>query len=76
MWLLWHSVLIELHHRLYGFALRGVYLFEPLSVLTEPFFGNSVIQTIRMCYPDDRHYKEFMKNGAVQYYMPSWIVDT
>lgn len=31
----------------------GVYLFEPISVLTEPFFENCAIQTIVMCHPHD-----------------------
>ena len=43
-----------------------------LSTVIEPFFEDICIQTIVTCSPDNRHYKEFKKNGVIQYCMPCW----
>lgn len=48
-------------------------LVEPESLLTEPrMFG---VQTMLMCSPNDKRYKEFYKNGATKLYMPVWKLD-
>ena len=48
-------------------------LIEPEAAFTEPLFSG--VQTILMCSPDRRHYKEFYKHGAVKQYMPVWKLD-
>ena len=48
-------------------------LIEPEAVFIEPRFSG--VQTIIMCSPDRRRYKEFCKNGAAKYYMPVWKLD-
>ena len=48
-------------------------LVEPESSLEEPrMFG---VQTMLMCSPNDKWYKEFYKNGAAKLYMPVWKLD-
>lgn len=51
----------------------ALYLFAPGRLCCEPFYLN--IQTIISCSPDQRHYKEFEKRGALPRCMPCWTLD-
>ena len=48
----------------------ALYLIEPSASLMEPY--RTDVQTTITCSPDQRHYKEFAKSGAIKYYMHCW----
>ena len=49
-----------------------LYLFEPGSTLIHPFYELFTGKVIATCSPDERRYKELVKNGATMFYMPGW----
>ena len=52
-----------------------LYLFEPESALIHPYYGVFTGKIIATCSPDERRYKEFVKNEATMFYMPGWTLD-
>jgi hypothetical protein len=54
---------------------KSIYLFEPEVFKIEPYIGGLYIPTISTVSPDQRRYKEFCKNGGVQFFMPLWTLE-
>ena len=52
-----------------------LYLFEPASALIHPYYNVFNGKIIATCSPDERRYKEFVKNKATMFYMPGWTLD-
>ena len=54
---------------------EAFYIVEPGSSLIEPYRGRHTIKTCITASPDERHFKEFHKKGAVKLYMPVWKLE-
>jgi hypothetical protein len=53
---------------------KSVYLYEPEGSLKGPHYAELSIPTMCSVSPDVRRYKEFSKNGAVKFYIPTWTL--
>lgn len=53
---------------------KSFYLYEPEKSREEPHFGGLSIPTVCSVSPDDKRYKQFLKDGAVMLFMPTWAL--
>ena len=53
---------------------KSIYLYEPEGSSKEPNFGGLMIPTVCTSPPDASTFKQFVKNGAVKLYMPTWTL--
>jgi len=53
----------------------SLYLYEPQALLKEPYYHELDLPILATVSPDDRRYKEFCKNSATKFYLPTWNLD-
>ena len=53
----------------------SLYLMEPGESKEEPHFVSLQIPTLTTCSPDIARYKEFCKNGGVEFFLPTFELD-